>query len=171
MAPAHLTRQHFHRQAIAKVRSTNQHFINAPLSLRASKKDPNSTNQRSVRHQSAVKVYCEHSSLTLVHRRFRFKIDARFLAICSHAQALAQQPRCSTASLLELIECHQYMPSLAKEVADLASIVFNAYTSASPMWLQSSPVLILRCNRFGKIIRASAPLYMVDLSLALHSEH
>mgnify|MGYP007078269497 CR=1 FL=1 len=43
------------------------------------------------------------------------------------------------------------MPSLANEVADLASIVFNAYTSASPIWIQSPSVLILwpcrfRCN-------------------------
>ena len=34
-------------------------------------------------------------------------------------------------------------------LADFAAITFGAYTLAFPMWLQSSPALILRCHRFG----------------------
>ena len=94
MAPAHLTMLHFHRQAIAIVRSTNQHFINAPLSLRTSKKTQ----------------IPPISALLGTNPLSKFIVSIRLSHLCiAETSTLAQLPRCSKASLLELIECHQSM--------------------------------------------------------------
>jgi hypothetical protein len=61
-----------------------------------------------------------------------------------------------------------HMPSLAKEVADLASIAFNAYTLALPFWLPSSSTLIRRPHWFG-FIAFGDPILALPISLQSYS--